>query len=75
MPARVDDKLINEAADALMKAAMSLTSERGLKINSGMTHKKACGHILGALVTELGYPHSIMPTGWVEMNMPLPRDE
>jgi hypothetical protein len=68
MPARVDDELVTKAADALVEAAKSMTNAEGLLIRCPMDIGEAKSAIMAALVNALGYPNSIMPTGWAEIS-------
>lgn len=70
MSARVDDELVTKAAEALVAAADSLTNAQGLKIHNKLKFPEARSAVLGAIVAQsLGYPHSLLPTGWQEITM------
>ena len=68
MAARVDDKLLCDAAEAMLRAADSLTNAAGLRIHSGMNLEKAQSAVLAAIVNCLGYPSAVYPTGWFEVH-------
>ena len=68
MPARVNDDLVTTAAEALVEAAKSMTNKDGLLIRCPMDIHKSKSAIMASLVNALGYPNSIMPTGWTEVS-------
>lgn len=68
MPARVNDELVFKAAEALLEAARSLTNEEGLSISCSMDIHKAQSAVMASLVSALGYPNALMPTGWTEIS-------
>jgi hypothetical protein len=67
MPARVDDKLVTEAAEALLAVAASMTNERGIRIRCPMDLHRAKSAVMAAMVCSLGYPNNVAPTGWHEI--------
>lgn len=68
MPARVDDALLNAAAEAVLSVAQSMTTQTGLKIRCPMDLQAAKSAVLAAMVQSLGYPNAILPTGWTEVS-------
>jgi hypothetical protein len=68
MAARINDDLVTNAAEALVAVAESMTNEQGLRIKCPMTLRQAQSAVMAAMVAAIGYPNSVAPTGWQEIN-------